>query len=226
MSEHSGIAAAFVAAQAEFTHVVATREGQARAAKFTYADLSDLIEMAKPILQRHGLAFQTHNGRAPGGVTAETVFIHVSGESMRTGPTFVGVPDEAGGQAFGSGYTYARRYSLLAALGVAADDDDGAAAMRAQLAKVEKAQALAAAPRLTDEHRTIVGELLARAGHAAPDLGDVLVDDFPRYVRRAIQLNVKAELIDAGDADAVETAAVELDLAKLRKLIKAKAATP
>jgi hypothetical protein len=222
MTEHANIAAAFVAAQAQFTHVVATREGQARAAKFTYADLSDLIEMAKPILQMHGLAFQTHNGRAAGGVTAETVFIHTSGESMRTGATFVGVPDEAGGQAFGSAYTYARRYSLLAALGVAADDDDGAAAMRAQAAKVERAQELAKAPRFGKEQRDVITTIVKHATGNTPDLADVLAEDFTKYLNRAVELAVKNGALNTDDAPHVTSAAMALDADALTDLLTGK----
>ena len=65
-----------------------------------------------------------------GGVMVETVLLHESGESIRCGRLHVpAVKQDA--QGYGSALSYARRYSLLAACGIAPEDDDGNAAVKA-----------------------------------------------------------------------------------------------
>jgi len=141
------LAAAFVAAQAHLTHVVKNKTGQARGATYKYADLADLVEMLRPLLHTHGLAFQSINAPATGGALVKTRLLHESGEMIESEGTFVPASDlitrstgevtPAGSQQYGSAYTYARRYDLIAFLGIAADDDDGAAAMNAQAKRVQ-----------------------------------------------------------------------------------------
>jgi len=54
----------------------------------------------------------------------ETVFIHESGEMMECGKLHVPAAKQDP-QGYGSALTYARRYSLMAACGIAPEDDDG-----------------------------------------------------------------------------------------------------
>jgi rhodanese-related sulfurtransferase len=58
------------------------------------------------------------------GVTVETVLLHESGESIRCGKLHVPAPKQDP-QGYGSALSYARRYSLMAACGIAPEDDDG-----------------------------------------------------------------------------------------------------
>jgi ribosomal protein L12E/L44/L45/RPP1/RPP2 len=59
----------------------------------------------------------------------ETVFIHESGEVLECG--ILQVPaSKQDPQGYGSALTYARRYSLMAACGIAPEDDDGNSASR------------------------------------------------------------------------------------------------
>jgi hypothetical protein len=55
------------------------------------------------------------------------VFIHESGEKMSAGVLHVPATKQDA-QGYGSALTYARRYSLMAACGIAPEDDDGNAA--------------------------------------------------------------------------------------------------
>jgi len=57
-----------------------------------------------------------------------TTIWHTSGESVTFGPVLLAVAGDA--RAAGSAVTYARRYSLTAALGIAPDDDDDGAAAK------------------------------------------------------------------------------------------------
>jgi len=52
------------------------------------------------------------------GVTVETVFLHESGETFRGGKLHVPASKQDP-QGYGSALTYARRYSVMAACGIA-----------------------------------------------------------------------------------------------------------
>ena len=66
------------------------------------------------------------------GVTVETVFVHESGEMMECGKLHVPASKQDP-QGYGSALTYARRYSLMAAAGIAPEDDDGNAASKVKV---------------------------------------------------------------------------------------------
>lgn len=124
--EMKNIAAAFVKAQAEIEAAVKDKKNPAF--RSTYADLLSVVEAIKPSLAKHGLGFiQEVTERDAGGVYVETVIIHESGETIRAGklPVPASKNDAHG---FGSAITYGKRYSLMAAFGVPAEDDDGNAA--------------------------------------------------------------------------------------------------
>lgn len=93
-----------------------------------YADLAAVVDAIKPALAEHGLWFRQITHPADGGVCVETVIHHSSGESLACGPLFVPASKQDA-QGFGSALTYCRRYSLMAAFGVPAEDDDGNAAV-------------------------------------------------------------------------------------------------
>jgi hypothetical protein len=63
------------------------------------------------------------------GVIVETMLIHESGETLSSGKLHVPAAKQDP-QGYGSALTYARRYSLMAACGIAPEDDDGNAASR------------------------------------------------------------------------------------------------
>jgi ERF superfamily len=75
------------------------------------------------------------------GVTVETVFLHESGETLRGGRLHVPASKQDP-QGYGSALTYARRYSLQAACGIAPEDDDGNAASKATQARKHAAPAM------------------------------------------------------------------------------------
>lgn len=95
-----------------------------------YADLSAVIGAVKPALINHGLFFTQHCHPSEDGVIVETVLGHVGGEEKSLGKLYVPA-NKRDAQGFGSALTYARRYALMTAFGVPAEDDDGNAAARA-----------------------------------------------------------------------------------------------
>lgn len=99
-----------------------------------YADLSSVIDAVKPHMVEHGLWFRQVTHPADGGVCVETVIHHASGQSLSCGLLFMPATKQDA-QGYGSALTYARRYSLMAALGVPAEDDDGNGAAGRQSGK-------------------------------------------------------------------------------------------
>lgn len=93
-----------------------------------YADLGSVIEAIRPIAS-HGLWFRQVSHEADKGVLIETFYIHDTGE-LSAGRVFVPA-DKANAQGYGSAQTYARRYGLQMAFGLATEDDDGNAASAA-----------------------------------------------------------------------------------------------
>jgi ribosomal protein L12E/L44/L45/RPP1/RPP2 len=121
------IAAAFVKAQKAFGP--ALKSSTNPHFKSRYADLSACIEAVVDALNANGIALIQRCYDAGAGVMVETVFIHESGEVLECG--ILQVPaSKQDPQGYGSALTYARRYSLMAACGIAPEDDDGNSASR------------------------------------------------------------------------------------------------
>jgi len=128
----TNIAPALVKALGELTDVPKGREAKiptktGASYGYKYADLADTLSMVRPILAKHGLAVtQTASNPDDNTVAITTTLIHSSGEWMSFHPLLL--PNGRTAQETGSAITYGRRYSLLAVLGLAAEDDDGASA--------------------------------------------------------------------------------------------------
>lgn len=110
-----------------------------------YADLSACVEAVIDALNANGIALVQRTSECPDGVTVTTVFVHESGETMDSGPLHVPAAKNDA-QGYGSALTYARRYSLMAACGIAPEDDDGNAATKAKREADEPADPLAIFP--------------------------------------------------------------------------------
>ena len=121
------ISAAFVAAQKAFGP--ALKSSSNPHFKSRYADLAACVEAVIDALNANGIGLMQKTLPAESGVSVETVLVHESGETLSSGPLHV--PASKGdAQGYGSALTYARRYSLMAACGIAPEDDDGNAASR------------------------------------------------------------------------------------------------
>jgi hypothetical protein len=110
-----------------------------------YADLSACIEAVIDSLNGSGIAMIQRTFEHTDGVVIETVFIHESGEMLEGGRLFVPA-SKNDPQGFGSALTYARRYSLMAACGIAPEDDDGNGASRSAPPKAAKPAPVAPTP--------------------------------------------------------------------------------
>jgi hypothetical protein len=131
---------------AELADALSIAQGQIDAAskgsvnpyfKSKYADLNALREAIREPLAANGLSIMQFASTHNDSVSVETMLAHSSGEyvsstlSLPVGRKF----DKDGNmlpldvQSIGSAITYARRYALSAILSLAADDDDGNAAV-------------------------------------------------------------------------------------------------
>ena len=104
-------------------------------------------------LNSNGIALIQQCHETESGVTVETVFLHESGESWSAGKLHVPAAKQDP-QGYGSALTYCRRYSLMAACGIAPEDDDGNAASRQR----------APEPRIALPHATEIKDLLRETG--------------------------------------------------------------
>lgn len=123
------IAAALVKAQAAFGP--ALKSSSNPHFKSRYADLAACVEAVVDALNASGIMLTQRTLECESGVTVETVFVHESGETWGSGPLHVPA-SKNDAQGYGSALTYARRYSLMAACGIAPEDDDGNAASKAK----------------------------------------------------------------------------------------------
>lgn len=107
--------------------------------KSKYADLEAVMDACAEALKTNGLAVWQSVSEDGGRMV--TRLYHDSGQWIEGyTPLIVGKNDM---QGLGSAYTYARRYGLMAALGIAPEDDDGNAAAAAKPAAKAPAKAQA-----------------------------------------------------------------------------------
>jgi len=116
------IATAFVKAQKEFGP--AFKSSTNPHFKSKYADLSACVEAVIDALNNNGIGMMQKLYENATGVSVETIFLHESGETLECGVLHVPASKQDP-QGYGSALTYARRYSLMAACGIAPEDNDG-----------------------------------------------------------------------------------------------------
>lgn len=92
--------------------------------KNKYADLNDVLEAIVPALNNNGIVLLQPLVNIEGKNFVKTVLMHESGEVFESlAEIFCKNQNDA--QAYGSGITYARRYSLSSICGIGSEDDDG-----------------------------------------------------------------------------------------------------
>jgi hypothetical protein len=129
------ISAALVKAQKEFGPALKTSSNPAFR-NSRYADLSACVEAVIDGLNNNGIFLMQTTHLCDDGVIVETLFIHESGEQMSAGKLHVPASKQDA-QGYGSALTYARRYALMAACGIAPEDDDGNEASKKPPAEVK-----------------------------------------------------------------------------------------
>lgn len=117
------LATALSKAQGEFKAIVKDTKGYG----YKYATLDQLIEMASPIMSKHGLSFvQPAYSLDVNATVVETIILHDSGQWLSSGAIHAQASNPgklSPMQTIGSAITYARRYQLASMLGIAAEED-------------------------------------------------------------------------------------------------------
>jgi hypothetical protein len=90
-----------------------------------YADLASVRDAIQDALSKHSIAYMQFPEGGPETITITTI-LACGEEWMRA--SYQMRPVKSDPQGMGSAITYARRYALMAAVGVAPEDDDGNAA--------------------------------------------------------------------------------------------------
>jgi hypothetical protein len=125
--ELKNIATALVKAQREFGPALKTSINPHFRSR--YADLSMCVEAVLDALNNNGIFLLQKNYENSNGIMVETIFVHESGEMLECGRLYFPA-SKNDPQGFMSALTYGRRASLMAACGIAPEDDDGNAATR------------------------------------------------------------------------------------------------
>lgn len=118
------IASALSIAQGEFE---TSKKGQAGYG-YNYADLSTVIQTAKPVLEKHGLAVVQLVGKSDGegNIGLTTILTHKSGQYFKSNSTMpvVEMKGVNSAQQMGATISYLRRYAYQAILGLSSEDND------------------------------------------------------------------------------------------------------
>lgn len=172
------LAEALAAAQGKFTNPKKTKTANAGKYSYSFADLADVLDAIRQPMASAGLSVVQTIETVP--LHLATTLMHTSGQCITSRYPLVAMTSQ---QDMGSQLTYARRYSLCAILGVAAEEDrDGAV-------QGERAAASQAAP---------LEELYGKMGEAGIGNAKVLA-----YLKTA-------GIHDAGAAKGVDTLPAEV----------------
>ena len=100
-----------------------------------YFDINGLLEILKPVLNKHGVIVLQPLTNVDGKPAIETLIIdEESGDNLKS---VTMLPDAPDAQKLGSAVTYLRRYSLVSMFLLQAEDDDGNSASKGTPKKVK-----------------------------------------------------------------------------------------
>lgn len=88
-----------------------------------YSPLEEILNTIKPFMAANGLSQLQSTTTEGEQIGVKTILLHSSGEFIEFDTLWLPM-GKVNAQGAGSSVTYARRYSLCAALGIAADEDD------------------------------------------------------------------------------------------------------
>lgn len=136
-----------------------------------YADLSACVEAVIDALHSEGLALTQATAPNDAGVTVKTILMHESGTRLELGELFMPAVKHDP-QGFGSALTYCRRYSLLAAMGLAPEDDDGNAASKQEKPSMRSSPTMGSFEALSDQRQSVILDVVEaiKERFAADDL--------------------------------------------------------
>jgi ERF superfamily len=139
---------ALLASQQEFDVINKDAAGEAGAGrKYKYASLPNVLDAVLPALNGNGIALLQMPVEDGEVQAVKTILHHAeSGTEITCTMSLNKDGHIKGMQAIGSAITYARRYSLMSLLGIAAEDDDGQAAVAGKTQEKPKPKPVAEEP--------------------------------------------------------------------------------
>lgn len=179
------LAAALAKFQGSMSHVTKDKTVKTRSYSYSYADLASVIDASREPLAANEIAVVQSPSTDGAKVTITTLLLHSSGEWV-SGSLTLTVADGSA-QVVGSALSYARRYALLAMLGIATEDDDGESASRPsngtpasadRSAEQRAAAPPPAAPGITPAQAEEMESLLRETGVSEQEFGQKLVLHF------------------------------------------------
>lgn len=187
--------AAMALAKAEIPPIFKNRHVDFTSAKgrtnYRHEDLSQIARTVDPILARHGLSYRFRTKADTAKVEVTCIISHRDGHFEEN--TLPAPHDNSGNknsiQAIGSAVTYLQRYTLKAALGLSAsDDDDGRGfSVEAGVISDEQHEELR---NLITETQTDIGKFLQFA--RAESLSDIQAKDFQRLKAMLVKKSKEA----------------------------------
>ena len=207
------IAQDLAAANLELTNPHKDGKADAGQYSYSYATLDAITALVRPVLANHGISITQDVTLEDGRLSVTTTLLHSSGESLTFGP-LVG-PSGSSWQQLGSGISYARRYQLLACLGLAAGDDDDAQ----QLSRMPEKSETASMQAVSDfSGRPAAVNVGAARGPLARDKARALAsDEQKRYIGalvRKLGYADSAAFLESGRPDDILGGAVSNPLLK------------
>jgi len=200
------MAAALVAALGELDELPRDKTAKLGAYSYSYTDLGSVLGYVRPILKQHGLAMLTPLTCDGQTVTVLPSIIHESGARLDFPP--FSLPAGRTPQETGSAATYARRYSVLAVLNLATEDDDGAKATEGARRKAE-----APAP---SQHEMVEAEVWRRRFHALPDPARLTIEAWVAKAKTTLDAAIYDErfrgVVERAEAKVAEEAPFEPSL--------------
>ena len=183
-------------AKGELQPVLKTRDvdfvgKQGTRTKYKYEAFADVARMVDPVFSAHGLSYRFSIAQAAELVTVTCIISHSDGHSERIkleGKVDPGSTGMSMVQALGSALSYLQRYSLRAAIGLAAGVDDDGRGAGGTSPKIEANQANELR-QLIDQTGRSASTLLKLVG--VDELEDMNLDQFKR-AREVLDL-AKAE---------------------------------
>ena len=127
------LSAALAKAQGALGNVTKNKTAKAGRYSYSYANISDVLELIRKAAASNGLAYVQSSQPADRLLCMTTRIMHESGQWLEVDA--YAPPGDWAPQSVGSAETYLRRYSLIRCFSVAAEDDDGKAAQSASPAR-------------------------------------------------------------------------------------------
>jgi len=168
--------------------VVKNKDGTLR---YSYATFDDIIEAIQPLLEKHGLSYRFETEFEGKSVNVKCIITHLLGHQEIT--SFKTVVEYSGRmlpiQEWGSALTYAKRYSLSLALGLATEEDtdavvEGLPAGGSGEAKKENATSDA----ISEAQRWYISMMIQKKGWKFEDAMKIISDIVGREVEKVDSL--------------------------------------